>query len=115
MPIIVILQSVSPNGRFIGLSLLTSTFPLSTMGLILVPKMLTIRRAKLGALVGDKRGSRQGTRVSGLNTGASETVARPHDNGNSTMAEARESHIDNDHGTRNTGFNSPRVQTVIIL
>ena len=110
MPIIVILQNVSPNGRFIGLSLLTSTFPLSTMGLILVPKMLTIRRAKIGALSGDKRGSRQGTRVSGLN----ETVARTSDNGNSTLAEARESHIENDHGTRNTGFNSPRVQTVII-
>ena len=65
VPVIAILQDVSPNGRFVGLSLLISTFPLSCMGLILVPKMLMVRRDRLGG-VREKRGSKQRVRVSGM-------------------------------------------------
>ena len=105
VPIIVILQGVSPNGRFIGLSLLMSTFPLSTMGLILVPKALTIRRSRLGAASGDKRGSRQKTRISGLPADNAASETRTSENGNLHS---------NDPMQSPSSLKTPKVQRVII-
>lgn len=86
---IAILQDVSPNGRFIGLSLLTSTFPLSCMGLIFIPKMLMIRRESHGTAVAT-RGSRQGIKVSGMEEpSASRKSSNEHEQGNPDMPRTR--------------------------
>lgn len=44
VPVILILQDVSSNARFLGYSLLVFTFPVTTTGLIVLPKVLTVRR-----------------------------------------------------------------------
>ena len=43
-PLIALLQGVDPNLRTLGLALLTFTFPLCTMGLIIFPKVLAVRK-----------------------------------------------------------------------
>ena len=94
---------MSPNGRFIGLSLLVSTFPLSTMGLILVPKMLAVRKEKVDDK--PKRGSKAGTRVSGLD----ENRAHPID-----ATETRQPSETRGSLASQTGLPSPRIQVVTI-
>jgi hypothetical protein len=64
--VVVILQTVSTNGRYIGLSLIVTAFPTSTMGLIFVPKMLAVRNEEIGGQKAPTRGSRQGLNVTGL-------------------------------------------------
>lgn len=66
-PVVAILQDVSTNGRYIGLTLLVWTFPMSTMGLIMVPKMMMVRREARGFDKGSKtRGSRAHAAVTGI-------------------------------------------------
>jgi hypothetical protein len=55
-PVVFILQDVSPNGRILGYTLLMWTFPMTVVGLIFLPKMLTVRRMQRNAA-----GSRAGT------------------------------------------------------
>ena len=77
LPVVAILQNVSTNGRYIGLCLLVWTFPMSTMGLIMGPKMFVVRRERLGLSSPEKRGSRvPGTRVSGLDSVPSSRVSQ---------------------------------------
>lgn len=44
VPVVLILQDVTSNARFLGYSLLVFTFPVTTAGLIVLPKVLTVRR-----------------------------------------------------------------------
>ena len=69
LPVIAILQDVSTDGRYIGQTLLVWTIPMTTMSLIILPKMFLVRRAKRGGdadRTSSKRGTSQGTRISGL-------------------------------------------------
>ena len=45
-PVILLVNEVDPSLRYITISLLTFTFPCSTMGLIVLPKALLVRRMK---------------------------------------------------------------------
>ena len=48
-PLIALLQGVDPNLQTLGLALLTFTFPLCTMGLIIFPKVMAVRKmSRLG-------------------------------------------------------------------
>jgi len=49
VPLIFVLASISPTGKFIGYTLLTFSFPMSTIGLIILPKYLRVRRMKRNA------------------------------------------------------------------
>ncbi|CAB9517630.1 Gamma-aminobutyric acid (GABA) B receptor [Seminavis robusta] len=51
-PVLQILRTVSPDGRFIGETLIVWTVPMSTMGLIIFPKVLTVRRMQRNADTG---------------------------------------------------------------
>ena len=71
VPVVAILQRVSTDGRFIGLCLLVFMVAMSNMGLIVLPKMITVwRMHRIGsASPPSVRGSREvGTRISGLVT-----------------------------------------------
>lgn len=65
-PVVTILQTLSTNGRYIGLSLIVWTYPMSTMGLIMAPKMLALYRERVGLNERSTRGSAGGTRVTGV-------------------------------------------------
>lgn len=69
VPMIILLRDVSRDARYIGFILLVWTFPMSTLLLIFVPKVIAHYQATHGS--GDvqrksKRGEVQGIRVSGL-------------------------------------------------
>jgi hypothetical protein len=49
IPVIFILNGVSTNGNFIGSALILWTIPMSTMGLIILPKVVTVARLKRNA------------------------------------------------------------------
>jgi 7 transmembrane sweet-taste receptor of 3 GCPR len=51
-PVLQILRNVSPDGRFIGETLLIWTVPMSTLGLILFPKVLLVRKMQKQAEAG---------------------------------------------------------------
>ena len=71
-PVIVLLQDVSSDGRYIGQSLLVWTLPMSTMILIMGPKMVAVHRnRRRGLRDRSKRGSSEGTRVTGLSNSSS--------------------------------------------
>lgn len=86
VPVIILLQDVSSTGRYIGLSLLVWTFPMSVMGLIMAPKMATLRREKLGGMNSTKRGSTEGIRVTGLNAASGQPPSREALSSNTTVA-----------------------------
>ena len=44
VPVVLILQDVTSNARFLSYSLLVFTFPVTTAALIVLPKVLTVRR-----------------------------------------------------------------------
>ena len=46
VPVVLLINDLSSNGRFLCYSLLVWTFPMSTMGLIILPKIVTVRRMK---------------------------------------------------------------------
>ena len=46
VPVIVLLNEISPNLRYMGISLLSFGLPISTMGFIIVPKILTVARMR---------------------------------------------------------------------
>ena len=110
VPVVAILQTVSTNGRYIGLSLIVATFPISTMGLIFVPKMLVVRKERIGGPKSSTRGSSQGVVVSGLNIPEGELQARSSGNNPRNPSEPLA-------GSRTTApfyLSSSRIQTVTI-
>ena len=48
-PVVALLQDVSSDIKFICYALLMFTFPMSTMGLIILPKILIVRRMEMQA------------------------------------------------------------------
>ena len=69
-PVIAILRNESSNGKYLGFVFLLWSFPMSTLTLIFLPKVLAYRRAKRGLSLEPqpKRGKHEGTRVSGITT-----------------------------------------------
>ena len=45
-PVVMILDGTNPSGRYVGLTLLTFSFPVSSMGLIILPKAMLVRRIR---------------------------------------------------------------------
>jgi hypothetical protein len=67
VPLIVILSGISTNGRYIGFSLIFWTFPMSTIILIMLPKVLSFYNiANDSASSRGGRGSPGGIKVSGV-------------------------------------------------
>lgn len=52
-PVVYILQDVSSDGKYMAYSLLIWTFPMSTMGMIILPKVLAVRRMKVAVEGGE--------------------------------------------------------------
>lgn len=73
-PLVFILEDVSSDGRFLGSALILWTFPATTIGLIMVPKMIAVHFPSKGHL--DHRGSSVGVRVSGFTTSHPQESAR---------------------------------------
>ena len=68
-PMFALLRDVSTDGRYVGFVLLIWTFPMSTLGLIIGPKIGAFRRARRGNVPDrrKKRGSSSGkVHVSGV-------------------------------------------------
>jgi len=71
-PMFALLREVSTDGRYLGYVFLMWTFPMSTLALIIGPKVVAFRRAQRGAPNRlPKRGHASGVRVSGLTTSVS--------------------------------------------
>jgi len=69
VPTVVVLRNVSTNGRYLGLSFILWIFPVSTLSLIMVPKVLAYRAAIRGPteeIVSHQRGEACGVHVSGI-------------------------------------------------
>lgn len=65
----VVLREVSTDGKFIGLVLLLWSMPVSTILLIMLPKIVTHYKVEHGIRTDHSvRGSRGGGRVSGMNS-----------------------------------------------
>ena len=64
LPLVSILQGVSSNGRYLGVSLILFTFPIMNMGLIMLPKMVAVHSPPKETR--STRGSSEGVRVSGI-------------------------------------------------
>ena len=107
---VAILQTVSTNGRYIGLSLIVATFPISTMGLIFVPKMIAVRKEKTGGPKTSTRGSIQGVVLSGLNLPEGQSQTRSSGN-NATYSDEP---LAGSTTTDQFDLSSSRVQTVTI-
>jgi len=73
VPTIVILQDISANGRYLGMTIILWVFPMSTLVLILGPKVFAYYRALNGGQeIRSKRGERIGsTRVTGISSTSS--------------------------------------------
>jgi hypothetical protein len=69
VPVIAILRTASNSGFYVGFVLFLAIFPLSTLLLIIAPKVYAYRQDVTGQSSGSnaKRGARQGVRISGLN------------------------------------------------
>ena len=68
LPVVLLLDDVSADGRYLGWLFLLWIFPMTTLGMIFFPKILSHRRAVLGLQNNSvqKRGARGNARVSGL-------------------------------------------------
>lgn len=66
-PVVAILRTVSTTGKYIGFVAILWAFPMSTLSLIMLPKVVAYVRAVRGIAKAHKRGSRETVRVSGLN------------------------------------------------
>jgi hypothetical protein len=77
VPVAIILRGVSTNGRYIGLTFMFWTFPVTTLSLIVLPKYIAYRRAVRGVDTGShlKRGERAGTKVTGLSSSGERTTS----------------------------------------
>ncbi|CAB9500494.1 Gamma-aminobutyric acid (GABA) B receptor [Seminavis robusta] len=111
IPVVVILQSVSTNGRYIGVTLITWTFPMSTLGLIMVPKMYALRKEQMGVQKSISRGSSKGVVVSGL-THPTKESQNTRSSGNTTRGSGE--HDADPLQPANFDVSSSRVQTVIM-
>lgn len=65
-PVVAILRTVSTSGKYIGFVAILWAFPMSTLLLIMLPKMVASVRAARGVVKGRTRGSRESVRVSGI-------------------------------------------------
>jgi 7 transmembrane sweet-taste receptor of 3 GCPR len=68
VPLVIILRSVSLSGRYVGFIVLLWVFPMTTLALIMLPKVVAYRRSVLGLESSRMRGSRETVRVTGLAT-----------------------------------------------
>lgn len=103
---VAILQDVSAEGRYIGMSLIIWTFPMSTMSLIMVPKMMVVRSQKLGiGKHGASRGSRDHITVTGLHLAVPQPPA-------ATPEESTTEPPSSNVMGRSRGVMSPRMQVV---
>ena len=100
-----ILQEVSTNGRYIGLTLIVWTFPMTNMGLIMLPKILAVRREKLGLHGSSTQPRRSGSRINGV-PGATSSPNEPPERPSETSIIS--SRIVGSPGN----LSSPRVMTV---
>jgi hypothetical protein len=66
VPVIAILRTVSTAGRYVGVLVILWIFPMTTLTLIMLPKVAAYRRAIRGTEIGYKRGTRADGRVSGV-------------------------------------------------
>ena len=83
MPIIFILGNASADGRFIGLTLIIVTFPLTNMALIIGPKIVKVYKdSNQRTSSTSHRGSRGHVRVTGI---SGESATHRHSN-DETMA-----------------------------
>jgi hypothetical protein len=114
VPVVAILQTVSTNGRYIGLSLIVSTFPISTMGLMFVPKMLSVRNEGKGGPTATTRGSSQGVKVSGLKLPECASQSRLWGNPAGRENSGEPVHAASSSTTAPFDVSSSRVQTVTI-
>lgn len=107
LPVVALLQDVSTDGRYIGTALLVWTMPMTTMILIMGPKMLAVRKARRNRnnVQGStsKRGSSEGTRVTGITSPSNPT---------SVVPSCQQSAIGNQ--TTPGGVDNSRVQTVTL-
>jgi len=75
VPTVILLRDISTNGRYLGLTFIFWIFPMSTLSLIMVPKVSAYRKAisgrtEIGSL---QRGASCGVRVSGVSAENSNT------------------------------------------
>lgn len=75
VPLVVILRSVSLSGRYVGFIVLLWVFPMTTLTLLMLPKVVAYRRSVLGLECSRMRGSRETVRVTGLATAPAATGA----------------------------------------
>lgn len=73
IPLVSILRTVSTDGRYIGLVLLIAIFSLSSVIMIMLPKVLAFYNIYGGQTA--RRGARQGVRVTGTSSGAAGSAA----------------------------------------
>jgi hypothetical protein len=66
VPVIIILRGVSTDGKYLGMVVIVWSLPMSTLGLIMVPKYLAYWRIEHSTNDKSKRGETVGIRVSGL-------------------------------------------------
>lgn len=75
VPVVVILSDVSTDGRYFGMTLLVWLLPLSTLLLIMGPKVHAVHFRKENDRSSIKRGQRTGVRVSGYVSSSNNTGA----------------------------------------
>ena len=109
-PTIIILDSVSTNGRYLGLSLIAWTFPISTQGLIILPKMFAVRRERAGSAKRTSRGTSEGTRVTGIDVQEPSTQVRLSDN----SALSSLTTPGTQQSVRQSNLGAPKIQMVTI-
>ena len=68
IPLVIVLRDVSTDGRYIGLLVLLWSMPMSTILLIMLPKVVAHHRGAHGMSQSERvRGSSVGVRVTGVN------------------------------------------------
>ena len=77
-PVIILLNETNPSARYVGLSLLTFSFPVSCMGLIILPKALLVRKIqRLGGSDENPTTSLRSTPSAGVFASAEGEIANP--------------------------------------
>ena len=89
IPLVVVLRDVSTDGKYIGLLVLLWSMPMSTIFLIMLPKVIAHHQGRQGMTFSERvRGSSAGVRVTGLPDSLADSVRRASDNGRRTSDEA---------------------------
>ena len=65
-PLVVMLQGRTTDGRHLGGTLILWTFPMSTIGLIMLPKMIAVHHKPTVDADRPSRGATEGVRVTGI-------------------------------------------------